>query len=348
MTRIFPGYSVVKKVKLWAKLSDKFPNWPCIGFIRQPVADQKIGMDELKLEKKLYVIPCGKINKYTSPYFHGVWLDTSRLEPFMRNYEHRKARGLEHQQRFFTEEFTVALEDCEANAEAGIINFRFNGSFEEVTYRQFRTEMLGDEKKDELLSITDSTKKSEKKTKGSKHTSTAATTNTVMVPSMPFLAHIDHRRAVRLIVADESICQYITHYYHHLGQVASKLAGESSAGSSTTGPFTTVDENLSRLELSTFSSLLHADSLSLHGNRPVNREEVKLECTPEEITAGRSRKCRRSQRLDLTSLASMPLRSDQVPLIYPNAQIPPTPKLAVTPNTTTPASKSTKRKRVAQ
>eukprot|EP00981_Chlorochromonas_danica_P007673 scaffold1849_cov163-Ochromonas_danica.AAC.2 len=138
--RIFPESTFTKQVKLWAKLSDRLPYWPSIGYIRQPSIENDIGIAELKLEKKIYIRPCGQLNKFTSPYHHGVWLESFRLESFEKDKNIRKVAGLEYPNTVFQMEFQTAFEACESNLVAKCINFRFDGSLELNLLKEMKTQ----------------------------------------------------------------------------------------------------------------------------------------------------------------------------------------------------------------
>lgn len=125
---------------MWVKLDEEKPHWPCVGIIRPMLVPKtEIGFNELTLEKKLYVVPCGLLNHFNKPWFHGVWLNIKAacIEPFVENYDAFKAAGTQHSSKSFVREFTLALEDCERRVEVLSLPFRFvRGSLDEISYAE--------------------------------------------------------------------------------------------------------------------------------------------------------------------------------------------------------------------
>lgn len=215
MKRLGPGYTNVKKVKLWAKLNEKTPWWPCIGYIRTPVFGSAIGVNELKVEKKLYIEPCGRANKFITPFFRGVWLPTNKMEPYGTQCDARKANGLDYHLKTFVEEFELALADCEANP-AVIAHFRFSGSLDEISHAE-RKKMANAES-----SVVQAAKDAAKAAKKAENDAQGITGN-----AAPSLIRLDKNTSVRLVSPKGYMIQSMSNYYSHLSQLHAQMTNTS-------------------------------------------------------------------------------------------------------------------------
>ncbi|RYH14837.1 hypothetical protein EON65_32900 [archaeon] len=99
-SRLAKGFTFTNRVKVWTRFSTKMPAWPCVGFLRQPVVDSEEGMNELRAEPKVYLLPCGPLNKYITPYHHGVWIHSKHLSSFSEKLEACKSEALDFKDDF--------------------------------------------------------------------------------------------------------------------------------------------------------------------------------------------------------------------------------------------------------
>lgn len=213
---------------MWVKLADKLPNWPCIGFIRplvMPATDT--GMTELTIEKKLFVVPCGRRNAFTKTWAQGVWINTSRLEPFLHTYDLNKANAADCEAALM-EEFFIALEDCEANEVATSDSFRFQrGSLDDVTFAEQKKKHKEDEidtKERTKAAKADNVRMQELVKAAEDGNSTAAPAGLATAGSASSVP-LDNGITVNLVEPSDRTVEMISHYYQHAGLLESTSAG---------------------------------------------------------------------------------------------------------------------------
>jgi hypothetical protein len=84
MSCLYPPYSYVQRVKIWAGLCDKIQDWPCVAYIRPAVNDCADGISYLKTERCVFVMPVLSHLPELARWCNGRWLDTFSLRPFSR------------------------------------------------------------------------------------------------------------------------------------------------------------------------------------------------------------------------------------------------------------------------
>lgn len=90
VSRVHPGFKYVRKIKVLVPLpnNEKFPCWPGIAYIRNPVPSlEQLGFEYLTSEKNVFVeIPCSS-NNFLRNYCLGVWVQASSLLHFNRSFQ---------------------------------------------------------------------------------------------------------------------------------------------------------------------------------------------------------------------------------------------------------------------
>jgi hypothetical protein len=128
LNNVYPAYSFVQKVKVWATFTDKIQSWPSIAYIRIPVKDSEPGIRDLKLESRVFVVPVGcETEEFLRPIACGKWIETSYLDSF---YKRRPNRATLPTTLY--EALDKATKLLEESNDAFILtdDFRFQGSYE--------------------------------------------------------------------------------------------------------------------------------------------------------------------------------------------------------------------------
>lgn len=113
----------VKRVKCWANISKEVGYWPSVVFIRSPANED--GIQSLKKENNVFVVPCGQYFSKLNKMREGFWLHTQRVHPFHQNYDKYCQEGLASDTSDYFVSALVDLDDSGALEE----NFEFIGSF---------------------------------------------------------------------------------------------------------------------------------------------------------------------------------------------------------------------------
>eukprot|EP01031_Cornospumella_fuschlensis_P032858 gene32858-39730_t len=113
-------------------------------FTFKPIVDNEDGMDELRAEPKVYLVPCGPINKYMLPYHHGVWIHSKHLSSLSAKLEECKSEAMSFKYDF-ADLFMQAVEELQTRYKDALdLPLQFDGSLELNTYAMLRRRLLGD------------------------------------------------------------------------------------------------------------------------------------------------------------------------------------------------------------
>eukprot|EP01031_Cornospumella_fuschlensis_P032834 gene32834-39700_t len=113
-------------------------------FTFRPMVDNEDGMDELRAEPKVYLVPCGPINKYMLPYHHGVWIHSKHLASLSGKLEECKSEAMSFKYDF-ADLFAQALDELQTRYKDALdLPLKFDGSLELNTYAMLRRRQLGD------------------------------------------------------------------------------------------------------------------------------------------------------------------------------------------------------------
>lgn len=137
---LYPPFSYVQRVKIWAGLSNRIPYWPCVAYIRPAVNNLPAGVAYLKSEKCIFVIPAMKHLPELAEWAAGRWIDTYSFQAFSKNFTRKKL--LQPSLENFLETAMFELEnDPHSRAVSAL---RFVGSYEHYT----SVELWKEEKKE--------------------------------------------------------------------------------------------------------------------------------------------------------------------------------------------------------
>eukprot|EP01033_Poteriospumella_lacustris_P005417 gene5417-3859_t len=126
---LYPPFSYVQRVKIWAGLSNRIPYWPCVAYIRPAVNNLPVGVAYLKSEKCIFVIPAMKHLPELAEWAAGRWIDTYSFQAFSKNFTRKKL--LQPSLENFLETAMFELEnDPHSRAVSAL---RFVGSYEHYT-----------------------------------------------------------------------------------------------------------------------------------------------------------------------------------------------------------------------
>ena len=127
MSRIEEKETFVSRYKCWVLLSEKIPIWPCTMFVRMPKPGSIKGVSYLRMESKVFIVPCGPNKNPIHIYKHGVWFSPSNITPFHDIAEEKHVEfGLSSKYEVI---FQEALNEIyTSNAKDSM--FKFDGTYE--------------------------------------------------------------------------------------------------------------------------------------------------------------------------------------------------------------------------
>lgn len=131
MSILYPPFSYVQRVKVWAGLSNKIPYWPCVAYIRPAVKNSPNGVAYLKSERCIFVVPALQYLKLPEleEWAGGRWLDTYSFLAFSRNFARK--RPLQASLEGYLTRAMIELERDEESRSLPAL--RFIGSYEHYT-----------------------------------------------------------------------------------------------------------------------------------------------------------------------------------------------------------------------
>lgn len=128
---VHPGLALVPRIKVWASLSGKIEQWPCVAYIRHAVNNCKDGVDFLKQETRVLVIPAGRELSFIKPYALGKWVTTTSIFPFsMKSFRGKNSANV-----------SAAIESAISEllndrSSRDLPTMKFIGSYESVTGKE--------------------------------------------------------------------------------------------------------------------------------------------------------------------------------------------------------------------
>lgn len=126
--RLHKGGSYVVKCNAWTKFDNSLCYWPCDLYIRSAVGNNRevATIEWLKQETKSVCMPYGPAIHQLKPYVHGVWMASSKISPFAKQYKERVDAGMRSK---FAAAFSFALQGIQSNKDSTNFHFNLIGSY---------------------------------------------------------------------------------------------------------------------------------------------------------------------------------------------------------------------------